>query len=212
MRLILLGAPGSGKGTQAERISAALGIPAVSTGNLLREAIRTGSDAGQKAKSYMDRGALVPDEITVGILNARLSQPDCRNGYILDGFPRNIPQAEILEQAGVEIDAAVSLEVADEQIQRRMSGRRVCPKCGASYHLKYHPPVKPEMCDACGEPLVQRSDDAPETVLARLKTYHETTEPIKEFYKARGKLKLIPAEDAIDAITDRVLDALGCAR
>ncbi len=212
MRLILLGAPGSGKGTQAERLSAALNIPAVSTGNLLREAIRTGTPQGLKAKTFMDRGDLVPDEITVSILNARLAGEDCAQGFILDGFPRNIPQAQVLEDAGIEIDAAVSLEVADEKIERRMSGRRVCPGCGASYHLEYHAPRHEGVCDSCGETLVQRGDDAPETVRARLKVYHETTEPIKDFYQARGKLRLVPAEDDIAAITDRVLSALGCGR
>lgn len=208
MKLILLGAPGSGKGTQAAVLSTALDIPSISTGNILREAIRNGTPTGQKAKAYTEKGALVPDEIILGIIQERLAQDDCKNGFILDGFPRTIPQAEALERMGVAIDAAVSLEVADEKIERRMTGRRTCPGCGASYHLEYHPPVKDGVCDSCGQALVQRADDAPETVRARLKVYHETTEPIKGFYEARGLLRLVPAEDEIDAITKRVLTAL----
>ena len=209
MRLVLLGAPGSGKGTQAERLSSILQIPTVSTGNLLREAIRNQTEIGLKAKVYMDQGNLVPDEIVVQMLKDRISQEDCNNGFILDGFPRTIPQAEVLENADVGIDVAISLEVADESIERRMTGRRVCPGCGASYHLSYNPPKEENICDSCGETLVQRDDDKPETVQARLQVYHQITEPIKAFYDKRKILRLVPAEDDIPEITKRVLAELG---
>lgn len=209
MRLILLGAPGSGKGTQAERLSDVLKIPAISTGNILREAIRQGTPVGMQAKEYTDKGALVPDTVVVEIIRQRLSEPDCAGGFILDGFPRTIPQAEALEKMGVEVDAAVSLEVEDSFIEARMTGRRVCPQCGASYHLRSKRPHVEGVCDVCGSGLTQRSDDAPETVRGRLRVYHETTEPIKGFYEARKLLKLVPAQDDIDAITRRILSALG---
>ena len=177
MNIILLGAPGAGKGTQAEKICEKLSIPAISTGNIIREALRSGTEMGLKAKSYMDEGKLVPDEVVIGIIKDRLAKDDCQNGFILDGFPRTIPQAEALDRMGVRIDKVVEINVSDEAITKRMSGRRVCADCGASYHIEYKVPKTDGKCDACGGTLTQRKDDHPDTVLARLEVYHNETEP-----------------------------------
>ena len=209
MKLILLGAPGAGKGTQAERLCKQLNIPTISTGNILRAAIKDGTPTGLKAKSYMDAGKLVPDEVIIGIITERLAQEDCRNGYILDGVPRTIAQAEAMEKAGITFDAVISIEIADETIMQRMSGRRVCESCGASYHLVAVPPKTPDVCDNCGGKLVQRKDDAPETVKARLEVYHQETEPLKAFYEQRGLLKPVENQSTVEGTTEAILRALG---
>lgn len=208
MKLILLGAPGAGKGTQAEIISEKYGIPTVSTGNIIRAALKNGTEMGLKAKSYIDAGELVPDSVVIGIVKERLSEPDCKKGYILDGFPRTIPQAVALDDMGFVIDAALSIEVADEEIVKRMSGRRVCEKCGASYHTDYKKPQKEGVCDLCGGSLVIRKDDEPETVKNRLSVYHEQTEPLKDFYKSCGKLIAVKGQDEVKDTTRLVLEAL----
>lgn len=208
MKLILLGAPGAGKGTQAEKICARLSIPTVSTGNMIREAMKNGTAMGKKAKEYVEAGGLVPDEVVIGIVKERLSEPDCANGFILDGFPRTIPQAEALDAMGVGIDCALSIEVPDEAIVERMSGRRVCA-CGASYHLAYKKPKVEGVCDACGGELVLRKDDAPETVKERLRIYHEQTEPLKAYYEKSGKLKTVIGQDKVEDTTACVFAALG---
>ena len=204
MNLILLGAPGAGKGTQAEVISQALNIPQISTGNMLREAVRTGTEYGVKAKAAMDSGALVSDDIVIGILKERIAQDDCKAGFILDGFPRSVPQAEALDQMGVRIDLVVSIEVRDEAIVKRMSGRRVCDCCGASYHVEFNPSKDGKTCDKDGTVLTQRKDDQPEVVLDRLSTYHQQTEPIKSYYKGTGKLRLVDGEQPVSEVTDAV--------
>lgn len=209
MKLVLLGAPGAGKGTQGAILSEKLNIPTISTGNILRAAMKDGTPLGEKVKVYMDAGQLVPDELVIEMVIERLLQPDCANGYILDGFPRTIPQAWALERNNVFLDAAVSLEVPDELIVNRMSGRRICPDCGMTFHIANNPPKKEGVCDFCGAKLVSRKDDAPETVLARLKTFHEQTEPLKDFYDKRGKLKLIPSQSAITATTITIFKELG---
>lgn len=209
MKLIMLGAPGAGKGTQAEILSGKLCIPAISTGNILRAAVKAGTEVGLKAKSYMDAGALVPDEVIIGVLAEALRDPSCAGGYILDGVPRTIPQAEAMEEQGVEIDAALNLAVEDEVIVSRMAGRRVCPACGAAYHLVNKPPVKEGICDACGAELIIRSDDAPATVLERLRTYHEQTEPLLDFYRQRGKLRTVENRPSIEENTAAILRVLG---
>ena len=208
MKLILLGAPGAGKGTQAEIISEKYGIPTVSTGNIIRAALKNGTEMGLKAKSSIDAGELVPDSVVIGIVKERLSEPDCKKGYILDGFPRTIPQAVALDDMGFVIDAALSIEVADEEIVKRMSGRRVCEKCGASYHTDYKKPQKEGVCDLCGGSLVIRKDDEPETVKNRLNVYHEQTEPLKDFYKSCGKLIAVKGQDEVKDTTRLVLEAL----
>ena len=188
MKLILLGAPGAGKGTQAEIISKKLGIPTISTGNILREAIKNGTPTGLKAKSFMDNGKLVPDDVIIGIVSDRVACEDCANGYILDGVPRTIPQAEALEAAGIHFDAVISIEIEDSVIEARMTGRRVCGKCGASFHITANPPKAEGICDLCGSELVIRKDDAPETVKNRLKVFHAETEALKDFYNKLGIL------------------------
>ena len=208
MKLILLGAPGAGKGTQAEIISEKYNIPTISTGNIIRAALKNGTEMGLKAKSYIDAGNLVPDDVVIGIIKERLAEDDCHNGYILDGFPRTIPQAEALDNMGFGIDAALSIEVADEEIVKRMSGRRVCEKCGASYHTEYKKPEKEGVCNLCGGALVIRKDDEPETVLNRLGIYHEQTEPLKDYYKAAGKLLMVEGQDKVEDTTRLVLAAL----
>ncbi len=208
MNLILLGAPGAGKGTQAEKIVEKYGIPAISTGNIIRAALKNGTEMGLKAKSYMEAGQLVPDEVVIGIIKDRLKEDDCKNGFILDGFPRTIPQAQALEDMGVQIDKVVDIEVADEAITRRMSGRRVCSKCANSYHLEYKKPQVDGICDACGGELVQRKDDAPETVQARLAEYHEMTEPLKDFYEKLGKLVIVHGQEEVKDTTALVFAAL----
>lgn len=208
MKLILLGAPGAGKGTQAEKIVEKYGIPSVSTGNIIRAALKAGTEMGLKAKSYMDAGQLVPDDVVIGIIKDRLKEKDCENGFILDGFPRTIPQAQALEDMGVDIDKVLDIEVPDEKITARMSGRRVCAKCANSYHLLYKKPKQEGVCDACGGELVQRKDDAPETVQARLKEYHEMTEPLKNFYEKLGKLVIVEGQEEVADTTALVFKAL----
>ena len=208
MNLILLGAPGAGKGTQAEKICEKLSIPAISTGNILREAMANGTEMGLKAKSFIDAGKLVPDEVVIGIINERLKQDDCKDGFILDGFPRTIPQAEALDEMGVRIDRVIDIEVADEKIAARLSGRRVCGKCGATYHLAYKKPQKDGVCDFCGDALIQRKDDMPETVLDRLKTYHEQTEPLKGFYEKKGILRVVEGQEEVVDTTALTFKAL----
>ena len=209
MKLILLGAPGAGKGTQAERLCKELNIPTISTGNILRAAIRSGTPTGVKAKHFMDAGQLVPDEVIIGIITERLAEDDCKNGYILDGVPRTIAQAEAMEKAGITFDAVVSIEIADETIMDRMSGRRVCESCGASYHVVAVPPKQEGICDKCGGKLVQRKDDAPETVKARLEVYHKETEPLKAFYAQRGLLKSVENQATVEETSQAILHALG---
>ena len=209
MNIIMLGAPGAGKGTQAAILSEKLGIPTISTGNILRAAVKNGTPTGLKAKAFMDAGKLVPDEVIIGIITERLAEDDCKNGYILDGVPRTIAQAEAMEKAGINFDAVVSIEVADEVIMERMSGRRVCESCGASYHLVAVPPKVAGVCDSCGGKLVQRKDDAPETVKDRLAVYHKETEPLKDFYAQRGLLKSVENQPSVEATTAAILKALG---
>ena len=208
MNLILMGAPGAGKGTQAERISAKWNIPAISTGDMLRAAIREENELGLCAKGYIDAGQLVPDEIVIGIIKDYLSSDKCKNGFILDGFPRSIPQAEALDDMGVRIDAVLSIEVADDVIVERMSGRRICSGCGASYHVKYNPSSKDGVCDKCGNALYTRDDDAPQTVINRLKTYHGQPEPLKEFYAKKGLLVTVEGQEKVEDTTALTLAAL----
>ena len=208
MKLILLGAPGAGKGTQAEIISKKLNIPTISTGNILREAIKNGTETGLKAKSFMDAGKLVPDDVIIGIVRERVARADCANGFILDGVPRTIPQAEALEAAGIHFDAVVSIEIADEVIEARMTGRRVCGSCGASFHIAANPPKVDGICDLCGAPLTVRKDDAPETVQARLVEYHKMTEPLKDFYDKLGKLAVVEGQEEVADTTALVFAAL----
>lgn len=208
MNLILLGAPGAGKGTQAEIICAKLNIPAISTGNILREAVKNGTEMGQKAKSFIDSGKLVPDEVIISIIKERLGEPDCAGGFILDGVPRTVVQAEAIEKAGIEIDKVIDIEVTDEAIVKRLSGRRVCSSCGASYHTIYKPSADPTKCDRCGGELIVRKDDEPATVLERLRTYHEQTEPLKDFYAARGKLAVVEGQEEVADTTALVFKAL----
>ena len=208
MKLILLGAPGAGKGTQAEVISEKLSIPAISTGNIIREALANGTEMGLKAKSFIDAGQLVPDDVVIGIIKERLAKDDCANGFILDGFPRTIPQAEALDTMGVIIDRVISIEVEDERIVRRMSGRRVCKACGSSYHLEYKKPAQDGVCNACGGELVQRKDDHPDTVLDRLHVYHEQTEPLKDYYEKKGILRIVVGQEEVADTTALTLKAL----
>ncbi len=208
MKLILLGAPGAGKGTQAEILCDRLEIPTISTGNILRAAVKNGTPTGLKAKAFMDAGQLVPDEVIIGIISERLQEDDCKNGYILDGVPRTIAQAEALEKAGILFDAVVSIEISDETIMNRMSGRRVCESCGASYHVVAVPPKQEGVCDRCGGKLVQRKDDAPETVKSRLDVYHQETEPLKDFYARRNLLKTVENQSTVEATTAAILKVL----
>ena len=208
MNIIFLGAPGAGKGTQAENASTHFGIPAISTGNIIREAIATGTEMGVEAKKYTSTGALVPDEIVIGIIKERLAKDDCKNGFILDGFPRTVPQAEALDRMGVRIDRVVNIDVDDERIIRRMSGRRSCPKCGATYHVDYKPAADGVHCDVCGEELVIRNDDKPEVVLNRLETYHAQTEPLIGFYEAKGVLRTVVGQEKVEDTTALTCEAL----
>lgn len=208
MKMILLGAPGAGKGTQAEVICRELKIPSISTGNILREAVKNQTPLGIKAKTFMDAGDLVPDEVVVGLLAERIKDEDCKNGFILDGFPRNIPQAQALEAMGVEIDLVVELHVEDHVIEQRLSGRRVCTKCGASYHVQHKPAKQQGICDLCGGEVEQRKDDAPETVLDRLRVYHEQTEPLKEYYEKKGKLVVVQGQETVQQTTELTLAAI----
>ena len=208
MNLILLGAPGAGKGTQAEVICDTLKIPAISTGNILREAIKNETALGMEAKSYMDGGKLVPDEIVINILKERLEKDDCKNGFILDGFPRTVPQAEALDKMGVNIDRVIDIEVEDEKIMKRLSGRRVCEDCGASYHLEYKPSKSEGKCDNCGGNTVQRKDDHPDTIKERLQVYHQQTEPLKDYYYATGKLIVVEGQEDVADTTALTLKAV----
>ena len=209
MRLILLGAPGAGKGTQAAILSKKFSIPTISTGNMLRAAMKNGTPLGLKVKEAMDAGNLVPDDLIIAIIRERLAEADCANGYILDGVPRTIPQAAAMEEAGIKIDAVISIEIDDEIIVRRMGGRRVCESCGASYHLIAVPPKQEGICDSCGGKLVQRKDDDPETVLSRLSVYHAQTAPLIDFYTQRGLLKAVDGAQPMDECYAAILEALG---
>ena len=208
MNLILLGAPGAGKGTQAAILAKELSIPTISTGNILRAAVASGSELGKQAKACMESGALVSDEIIIGIIRDRLAEPDCAKGYILDGVPRTIGLAEALEENGIKFDHVVSMEVSDETIMERMGGRRVCPKCGATYHIVAVPPKKDGVCDECGSELITRKDDAPETVKSRLAVYHKETEPLKEFYRSRGVLVPVEDQGSVEATSAAILKLL----
>lgn len=209
MNIILLGAPGAGKGTQAAIISEKLNIPTISTGNIIRDALKSGSDIGKKAKEYVDKGQLVPDEVVIGIVKDRISKSDCKDGFILDGFPRTIAQAEALEKMNVRVDKVLDIEVEDELIYSRMTGRRVCGKCGATYNINTDCKPKTEgVCDKCGDNLVQRKDDNPDTVKERLKVYYSQTEPLKEFYKNQGKLFEIDGQKPLKDATDEIMKAI----
>ena len=208
MKIIMLGAPGAGKGTQAKKIAEKYSIPHISTGDIFRANIKNGTELGKKAKTYMDQGLLVPDELVVDLVVDRVNQDDCANGYVLDGFPRTIPQAEALDEIA-RIDCALSLEVADDVIEKRMTGRRVCLRCGATYHVEANPPRVKDVCDICGDKLVIRSDDQAEVVRHRLETYHEQTEPLKGYYEAQGKLKSIDGAQGITATEKFAVEALG---
>ena len=209
MKLILLGAPGAGKGTQAEILSRMCNIPTISTGNILRAAMKNGTPVGLKAKEYVESGKLVPDDVVIGIVKERLTEDDCNNGYILDGMPRTIPQAQALEDVGIVFDAALSIEISDETIIERMAGRRVCKDCGATYHVVNIPPKVEGKCDNCGGELITRKDDAPETVKDRLNVYHRETEPLKDYYAGRGVLKSINNQVTVEETTHVVIKALG---
>jgi len=208
MKLILLGAPGAGKGTQSAILAQELGIPTISTGNILRAAMNDGSELGRQVKACMESGHLVPDEIIIGIIDERLGRDDCAAGYILDGVPRTIAQAEALEAHGISFDRVISLEISDEAIKERMGGRRVCPKCGATYHVAAVPPKTPGVCDVCGSGLITRRDDAPETVQERLEVYHRETEPLKEFYRSRGVLVSVEDRGSVRATSEAILALL----
>ena len=209
MNLILLGAPGAGKGTQAELLMEKLSIPGISTGNMLREAMKNGSPVGEKAKYYMDNGLLVPDDVVMDIVAERVAKPDCMGGFILDGVPRTLAQAEALQARGVRIDHVVSIEIDDSVIEGRMTGRRVCSCCGASYHIVANPPKAEGICDSCGGELVVRKDDAPETVRRRLQVYHEQTEVLKDFYAKLGKLRAVEGNQSIEGANEDILKAIG---
>ena len=208
MKIMFLGAPGAGKGTQAELVSRRLGIPTISTGAIIREALRAGTEMGLKAKEFTDRGALVPDDVVIGIVKERLAKSDCDKGYILDGFPRTVPQAEALDEMGISLDAVLSIEVSDETIVERMSGRRVCAACGKTYHVLYNPSPNGEVCE-CGNELTVRADDATDVVRSRLEIYHSTTEPLKDFYREKGLLFEVMGAEELDETTRRTFAALG---
>ena len=209
MKLILLGAPGAGKGTQAEIVSKKLDIPTISTGNIIREAIKNGTEMGLSAKSYIDAGKLVPDEVVIGIIKDRLDKDDCKNGFILDGFPRTIPQAKALDEMGVKIDVVLNIEVSDEDIVNRMSGRRTCPKCGSTYHIEFNPTKTEGVCDNCGAELTVRKDDHPDVVKSRLDVYHSETEPLKAFYEEKGILRTVVGQKELKDTTALTAKALG---
>lgn len=206
--IILLGAPGAGKGTQAEAISKYLSIPTISTGNIIRAALKSGTEVGKMAKSFTDKGELVPDEIVIEIIKDRLNCDDCKNGFILDGFPRTIPQAEALDKMGISIHKVIDIEVSDDEIVNRMSGRRICTDCGSSYNLMYKKSIIDGVCDKCSGTLVQREDDQPRTVLNRLKVYHDQTEPLKDYYKNQGKLVIVDGQKDLDEVTRQILDKI----
>ena len=208
MKLILLGAPGAGKGTQAEILCDRLNIPTISTGNMIREAMKSGTEMGLKAKEYAENGKLVPDDVVIGIVDERLRMDDCKNGFILDGFPRTIPQAKALDRMGITIDRVVDINVPDEVITRRVSGRRACLDCGSTYHIETKKPQVEGVCDRCGSTLVQRKDDLPETVLERLHVYHAQTEPLRDYYAAAGKLLVVDGQQGIQEIAEQTLELL----
>ncbi len=209
MDIILLGAPGAGKGTQAELLSQKLSIPAISTGNMLREAIAKGTPLGMQVKRYMDDGLLVPDELILGIIAERVQRLDCLNGFILDGVPRTLAQAEVLDQKGIRIDHVVSIEIDDDVIEGRMTGRRVCPKCGSSFHITANPPRNDGIGDQCGSELTIRKDDGPESVRRRLQVYHEATEVLKDHYAKTGKLRIVNGDQSIEGAHRDILEAIG---
>ena len=209
MKIIFLGAPGAGKGTQAEIVSERLGIPTISTGAIIRGAIKDGTKMGTLAKKFIEQGNLVPDDVVIGIVKERLAESDCAGGYILDGFPRTVPQAEALDKMGINLDKVISIEVSDETIVERMSGRRVCQGCGKTYHIAHNPSSKGEKCEVCDAELSIRSDDAPEVVRSRLEVYHSTTEPLKEFYSKKGNLALVFGAQEVEETTNRTFAALG---
>lgn len=209
MKLVFFGAPGAGKGTQAEIVSEKLSIPAVSTGAIIRKAVKDGTPMGIAAKDKIEKGELVPDEVVIGIIRERIAEDDCKNGFILDGFPRTVPQAEALDRMGVAIDIVLDIEVPDEKIIERMSGRRTCTKCGATYHVVYKAPAKEGVCDVCGEALTTRKDDSPEVVKSRLETYHSETEPLRDFYAKKGILKTVIGQEELADTTKLTLEALG---
>lgn len=208
MKLILLGAPGAGKGTHSDYLAQKLDIPTISTGNILRAAVKNGTPVGLQAKEYMDSGKLVPDEVIIGVINERLQEPDCAKGFILDGVPRTIPQAEALEAAGIHFDRVISIEISDEEIVERMGGRRVCPKCGSVYHVTNIPPKVSGICDKCGTALEERADDAPDVVRTRLAVYHKETAPLKDFYKARGVLRSVENQATAEQTSAAIYKAL----
>ena len=208
MKIIFLGAPGAGKGTQADILAEKLGIPTISTGVIIRESLKCGTEMGLKAKKFIEAGELVPDDVVIGIIKERLAKADCQNGFILDGFPRTVPQAKALDEMGVALDRVISIEVSDDTIVQRMSGRRVCPKCGSTYHVVYNPSADGATCDNCSEPLTVRRDDAPEVVLSRLEVYHTTTEPLKDYYSEKGSLRLVDGVGTVEEITIRTVAAL----
>ncbi|WP_026496977.1 adenylate kinase [Butyrivibrio sp. WCD3002] len=213
MKIIMLGAPGAGKGTQAKMIAEKYKVPHVSTGDIFRANIKNGTELGKKAKEYMDKGQLVPDELTVEILLDRVAQEDCKNGYVLDGFPRTIPQADVLDKEltklGDKVDYAINVDVPDENIVRRMSGRRACLKCGATYHIEHIPPKQEGICDVCGSELVQRDDDKPETVQNRLSVYHEQTQPLIDYYNEKGILKSVDGTKDMQEVFSEITGILG---
>ena len=209
MKIIFLGAPGAGKGTQADILSAHLGIPTISTGAIIREAMKNGTELGNKAKKFMEQGSLVDDDIVIGIVKERLAMSDCENGFILDGFPRTVPQAVALEQMGVVLDSVISIEVPDEIITKRMAGRRVCTSCGATYHVTENPSRDGVNCDKCNSPLAVRDDDTPEVVLSRLAVYHEATEPLKRYYLERGLLNVVDGSGSVKQTSERTLAVIG---
>ncbi len=209
MKIIFLGAPGAGKGTQAEKVSRKLGIPTISTGVIIREAVKLGTEMGLKAKEFIDKGALVEDDVVIGIIKERLQKSDCKDGFILDGFPRTVPQAEALDNMGITLDCVVSIEVPDEVISERMTGRRVCATCGSSYHISDNPSLDGKNCDKCKTELTIRADDAPDVVLSRLAVYHKTTEPLKEYYLKKGILKTVDGNGSVEQTSKRTLEAIG---
>ncbi|MCL2408447.1 MAG: adenylate kinase [Oscillospiraceae bacterium] len=209
MRLILLGPPGAGKGTQAQVLATKLGVPTISTGDILRAAVKNGTSVGLEAKGYMDRGELVPDSVVIGVFLDRVSQDDCKTGYIFDGMPRNLAQAKELDRQGIQIDTALSIEISDAEIEKRLTGRRVCPDCAETFHVEFGPPKKDGMCDRCDAVLIIREDDKAETVRQRLAVYHAETEPLKDYYKSQGKLITVENINGIDEATAAVLKALG---
>ena len=209
MKIIFLGAPGAGKGTQADKVSKRLGIPTISTGVIIREAIKNGTPMGVKAKEFIEEGALVEDDVVIEIIKERLAKSDCGNGFILDGFPRTVPQAEALDGMGVEFDVVISIEVPDDVIIKRMAGRRVCDHCGASYHVTDNPSRDGKTCDSCGTELTVRADDVPDIVISRLAVYHKTTEPLKKYYLEKGILRTVDGAGSVDATTQRTTEQIG---